>query len=167
MNQPSFHWKGQSSQILNFFPFSIAFIAITFIVYFAPDVYFYMPSEIALYFSWKNIAILCGVIFLYPVSKYLSLKCNQYTMSADKIYIKSGVLSSEIESIEMYRVKDQTVIKPFYLRIFSLRNLILVTSDPTSPTVKFQAISDVETLLENVQKYTLAARKLHGVREFD
>ena len=167
MKNPSFYWKGQPSQILNFFPFLITFITITLIIYFAPDIYFYMPSEIALYFSWRNITILCGVICLYPISKYLSLKCLQYTISADKIYVKSGVLSSEIESIEIYRVKDQSVIKPFYLRIFGLGNLILITSDPTAPTVNFIAIPNVEKLLEDVRKYTNEARKLHGVREFD
>jgi len=167
MNSSIFRWEGRPSQILNFFPFLVTFTIIGLIVYFASEIYFYMPNEIKSYVSWRNIAILCAVIFLYPISKYLSLKCHQYTITDDKIYIKSGVLSSKIESAEMFRVKDQTIVKPLFLRIFGMGNLILLTSDPTTPTIKINAIRDVELLLHNVQKCTVAARKQHGVREFD
>lgn len=67
----------------------------------------------------------------------------------------------------MYRVKDQTVIQPLALRIFGLGNLVLITSDQTTPTITLSAVRNVHTLVELIQQATLKSRKEHGVKEFD
>jgi len=167
MNVSEYNWKASPSQVLNFFPFLITILGVSLFLYYAPDISYWIPDLFVPYFTWSNIYMACGVAFLYPAFKFIELKCLQYTLTEDKIMVKSGVLSSTIESIEMFRVKDQTIRKPFHLRVFGLGNLELLTSDPTTPTITFYAISDIDTLLSNIQTFTLAARKKHGVREFD
>ena len=115
----------------------------------------------------QALGILFGIMIFSDLIKYITLRCNSYNITSDKIFIKKGVLSSITENVEIYRIKDQTVEQPLFLRIFGLGNIVLFTSDLTTPTVTLHAVRNVDNLVGLIQQATLASRKEHGVREFD
>jgi hypothetical protein len=69
--------------------------------------------------------------------------------------------------MELYRVRDYKVERPFFLRLFSLGNVILMTSDKTTPTVVISAIKKSEEGREKIRPLVEARRDAKKVREID
>ena len=115
--------------------------------------------------------ILIFVLFFWtiivPLIYYLKTRTTIYELS-DQIYKeKTGILSQKIEEVELYRVRDYTIEKPFLMRIFGLGNLTLITSDKTNPRVYMRAIKDVESVKDTFRKHVEETRKLTGTKEVD
>ncbi|RBW47290.1 PH domain-containing protein [Psychromonas sp. B3M02] len=99
------------------------------------------------------------------VWKYLSIKCTRYELTNERLKVKSGILNKKIDELELYRVKDYRLEKPFFLRLFSKGNIILDTSDKTHPTLILRAISNSEELCDILRTNVEYSRKKTGVRE--
>ena len=115
--------------------------------------------------------ILIFVLFFWtiivPLIYYLKTRTTIYELT-DQIYKeKTGILSQKIEEVELYRVRDYTIEKPFLMRIFGLGNLTLITSDKTNPRVYMRAIKDVESVKDTFRKHVEETRKLTGTKEVD
>lgn len=78
-----------------------------------------------------------------------------------------GVLNKNLGELELYRVRDYKLDQPFFLRLFSLSNIVLETSDKSHPTVVIKAIPDGEELREQFRTNVEACRTRKGVREVD
>ena len=82
--------------------------------------------------------------------------------------VLSGVLSKKLEQIDLYRVADYTVERPFGQRIMGTGNLLLKTFDKTTPELDVLAIkTDVVALYERVRAATEADKARRGVRMVD
>ena len=101
------------------------------------------------------------------IAKWLRVKCNTFEITTERIRITEGVFSKKIEELELYRVKDARVLEPFWLRIFSLGNIVLTTSDRSHPTLVIPAVPDVRGLREQLRTHIERMRLLKGVREVD
>jgi hypothetical protein len=78
------------------------------------------------------------------------------------------VLSKKLEQIDLYRVADYTVERPFGQRIMGTGNLLLKTFDKTTPELNVLDIkTDVVSLYERVRAATEADKLRRGVRMVD
>ena len=102
-----------------------------------------------------------------PIIVYLKTRFTIYELSTERFIEKTGVLSQKIQEIELYRVRDYTIHKPFIMRLFGLGNLILVTSDKSSPKIYLKAISNVENVRDMFRKQVEESRKKTGTKEVD
>ena len=91
----------------------------------------------------------------------------KYELNAERLIIKTGILSQKIEETELYRVKDYSVSKPFFLRLFGLGNIVLTTSDKNNKYVKLHAIKDVEKIKDIIRTHVEKSRKRTGTKEVD
>ena len=64
-------------------------------------------------------------------------------------------------------MRDYKLEQPLSLRIFRLGNVVMQTSDKTTPTVILRAIHDAESVRENIRTHVEACRMRKGVREID
>tara|TARA_B100001057_G_C22358082_1_gene759736 strand:- start:176 stop:616 length:441 start_codon:yes stop_codon:yes gene_type:complete len=104
---------------------------------------------------------------IIPLIVYLKTRFTIYELT-DQIYReKTGILSQKIEELELYRVRDYSVDKPFLMRLFGLGNLTLITSDKTNPRVYMRAIRNVENVRDIFRKHVEEARKATGTKEVD
>lgn len=104
---------------------------------------------------------------IIPLIVYLKTRFTIYELT-DQIYReKKGILSQKIEELELYRVRDYSVDKPFLMRLFGLGNLTLITSDKTNPRVYLRAIRNVENVRDIFRKHVEEARKATGTKEVD
>ena len=104
---------------------------------------------------------------IIPLIVYLKTRFTIYELT-DQIYReKTGVLSQKIEELELYRVRDYSVDKPFLMRLFGVGNLTLITSDKTNPRVYMRAIRNVENVRDTFRKHVEEARKATGTKEVD
>ena len=60
---------------------------------------------------------------IIPLYSYLKTRFTIFELSKDRLKLKKGILSQQIDETELYRIRDYEVSKPFILRIFGLGNL--------------------------------------------
>jgi len=131
-------WRGTPSQVVNLGTFIIMGL-----------------------FFWLVIPLL---VILW---KWLVIKNTKYELTTERLRTRYGVLNKETDELELYRVRDYRLEQPFFLRIFSLGNLILDTSDKSHPQVVIRAIPNGEELREIFRTHVEANRTKKGVREID
>ncbi len=99
--------------------------------------------------------------------KYLELRCFRYTVTTERVGLRRGILTKRTDSIELYRVKDTTVIEPFFLRMFGLADIVLTSSDRTTPLIVLHAIPNGMDLREKIRANVERLRVQKSVREVD
>jgi uncharacterized membrane protein YdbT with pleckstrin-like domain len=88
-----------------------------------------------------------------------------YRITSQRIVVESGILSKKMEQIDLYRVKDYVVERPFGQRVMGTGNLELETMDATTPRLRIFALkTDVVQLYEQLRSLTEADRHVRGVR---
>ena len=104
----------------------------------------------------------------YPfVAPCLSGLFALFPISDQRIRIALGVLNKQVESIELYRIKDVVLLQPLSLRMFGLGIVELRTSDLGTPLLTIPAVPDAEALREKILIAAEARRDVKGVRELD
>lgn len=93
---------------------------------------------------------------------------RHYRITTRRIVVETGVLSKRMEQIDLYRVNDYTVDRPFFQRLLGTGNLLLKTFDKTTPEVRIGEIkTDVVALYERLRQATEKDRAVRGVRMVD
>jgi uncharacterized membrane protein YdbT with pleckstrin-like domain len=93
---------------------------------------------------------------------------RHYRITTRRIVVESGVLSKRLEQIDLYRIVDYTVDRPFGQRLMGTGNLLLKTVDKTSPELQVRNIkTDVVALYERLRVATEADKARRGVRMVD
>jgi membrane protein YdbS with pleckstrin-like domain len=131
-------WEGRPSQWTNFGTFVLCFL-----------------------FSWLVIPIFIALW------QYLVVRLWKIEVTDQRIIETKGVLSKTTDELELYRVKDIRLEEPFLLRLVGLSNIVLNTSDRTHPQVKIPAISNGQSLREELRIAVDIRRDKKRVRETD
>jgi uncharacterized membrane protein YdbT with pleckstrin-like domain len=117
-----------------------------------------------------SILVLPWFLLLLPVPlgiavwKWLELKCRVYEMSTERVKSSRGIFTRRTDELELYRVKDLTVIEPFFFRLFGLGSIIITTNDTSTPTLTIHAVKGVKDLREELRKAIEACRDKKRVR---
>lgn len=99
--------------------------------------------------------------------KWLVVKNIKYELTTERLKTRHGVLNKQMDEIELYRVRDYRLEQPFFLRIFSLGNIVVQTSDKSQPVVTIRAIPKGEELRERIRTHVEECRVRKNVREVD
>jgi uncharacterized membrane protein YdbT with pleckstrin-like domain len=100
----------------------------------------------------------------YMLVSWLFIKVRVYEVTTERIRISNGVVTRRTDELELYRVKDTTLVEPFLLRIFSLGDLEITTNDTTTPFLRMQAIRGARQLREDLRKSVEMCRDKKRVR---
>lgn len=120
-----------------------------------------------------GIFIACGLTFWLVVPifigfwKWLYTRSQRYDVTSERLCITSGIFSKRTEELELYRVRDITLIEPFSLRMFSLGNIELWTTDRSTPRLTLEAIPMAYQLKEVIRKNVEKRRDQKRVRQVD
>ena len=131
-------WSGSPSQIVNLPAFVVCFLLCWLVV----------PIFVAL---WK----------------WLVVRNTRYELTTERLKLREGVLNKVFNEVELYRVRDYRAEQPWYLRPFSLGNVIMGTTDASHPTLVVRAVRDVERVLELVRRHVEDCRARKNVRAID
>ncbi|MFC7336144.1 PH domain-containing protein [Haloferula chungangensis] len=146
-------WKGSPSQVLNLGKFLVGLLLIGGI---AVGGTFFPPA-------WAAIVLPLG----WMLWEFLKVRCRVYELTTERLRLYSGVLNQTIDEVELYRVKDTSMERPFWFRMFGLSSLYLDTSDRSHPKVELEAIADAVNLRETLRKQVEYWRDRKRVREVD
>ncbi len=108
----------------------------------------------------------CVVVVPIPfaVAKWIQNLCRRYTITTERLRIRSGVFNRKTEEVEFYRVNDYAVAEPLRLRIFGLGNVVLHTADDSSPTVVIEGVRESQALRDEIRKHVEVCRDRKRVR---
>lgn len=135
-------WQGNSSLISNFGSFVIGIIL--------------------------TLTVIGAIIGIpYIIWTYLVIKNKKYELTQERLILRSGVLNKKIEELELFRVRDYSIEKPFIYNIFGLGNIILTSSDKTNPYIKLEALKDIENLKNKIRNAVQITRKNNGVKDLE
>ncbi len=117
--------------------------------------------------------IICGLFFWLIVPlfiliwKWLVIGSIRYQLTTERLIIRTGVFNKQTDELELYRVRDYKLEQPFFLRLFSLANITLETSDRSHPTLVLEAIPNGEELRDTLRTHVEECRSRKQVREID
>lgn len=113
-------------------------------------VYIYL-AEIRELFPLYAIIITYALLIFYLIYRYLFQINISWTISDEQLIYRRGVISIEIDYLELYRIYDYTEYSTFLDRIFHLKNVRIVSTDHTSPTLTIKGINYKEDLLTELR----------------
>jgi uncharacterized membrane protein YdbT with pleckstrin-like domain len=120
-----------------------------------------LKINILQYIDYTKIIIL--VLYGYSVLYTYLIK---YELTEEQLIITKGIFSIQTNYLELYRIKDIQLKKPFLLRIIRVYNLVLHTSDKTHSIFFIEGINLVE-LPNNLRNYVEKNRREKRVFEID
>lgn len=146
-------WKCSPSQWLNLGPFSAGLILAVGI---AVGAWWFPPAWFALVLP-----------FGYVLWRLLSVRCQVFELTTQRLRITTGVINQHIDEIELYRVKDTLMIRTWWMRLTRLATLTLQTSDRSLPHLVIPAVFNGMELRESLRKQVELQRDAKRVREMD
>jgi len=149
-------WKGSPSQWTNFGSYFFSLLVAAIIA----AAYFLTPAGPLLLIA------LAGPLG-YILVRWLGTRSNVYEVTTERIRSSSGVFSRRTTELELYRVRDYTVVEPFWLRLIGRGDLIIESADRTSPHFVIHAVPGVAALKDQIRTHTERMRQLRGVRDFE
>ncbi len=154
MDEENALWKGRSSQWLNLGAYVAAMLLAAAIVTVGtmgfPLAYAALPAPL-----------------LYVLWRYLVLRCHTYELTSERLRITRGVINQHLDEIELYRVKDSLLLRPWWMRLTGLASISLETSDRTLPRLVIPAMPRGVEMREILRKQVEIQRDRKRVREMD
>ena len=121
--------------------------------------------------QWQNFWWWVSCVLLLPIPWALwraaVVHNTVYTLTDQRLKFTRGVLTKVTDDLELYRVKDTHFQQTFWQRMVGIGDIVLSTSDTTTPTVVLADIRDAEGVRERVRALVEQRRDAKRVRELD
>ena len=114
----------------------------------------------------NTLYLLCLLFIIRIIYGLIYFKTLKYILFRDRLVTKKGVFTNQLDFLELYRVKDYKVYQSFFMKLFNIINLQLITSDKTDPILNIRGIPK-SNVFNLIRKNVEEQRKIKGVREFD
>lgn len=149
-------WKGSPSQWTNFgtYFFCLLIAAVIVVAYFVTT-----AGPLVL------VALVAPLGFI--LARWLATGSIVYEITTERVRVITGILSRRTAELELYRVRDYTVVEPFWQRLIGRGNLILESADRSTPLLVLHAVPRVAALKDQIRTHTERLRQLRGVRDFE
>ena len=86
----------------------------------------------------------------------LPISFTKYSLSEDRLFRETGLLNLNEEEVLLYRVRDVSLSRSLWQRIFGVGTITVHSSDKTSPTLEVINVKDSKSVKElifiNVEK---------------
>jgi len=158
-------WRGHPSQVLNYDVYS--FWAIVLIVALVAIVALVSSQEFPQEWGIIVFVAVALVALINIAVAYLHLHAIEYVVTTQRVRIVSGIFSKDIQEIELFRVKDTAANQSFFLRLFGLGTITILSGDERHPRVVLSGIPRPVELREKLRQEVMTLRQRFGVREVD
>lgn len=146
MIQNTVYIKSRPSQLINLETFLLTILAIPVILLMNEILKQQLPVHFIpekLIFHLYRLPTYLGVFVLLNLAYHvLRVYCIRYEITSEELRHYSGIIKRKQEYIELFRVKDLKIEKPLIYRLFGQGNLIIYSSDKTTPVFRLDAIKE-------------------------
>ncbi len=100
-----------------------------------------------------GILVAMAVPLVWAAWKQALVRHTSYELTSERLRVTHGILSLEVDDIELYRIKDIHVRQPLLQRICTLGSIVIWSSDVTLPRCRIHAqpIGVVRELREQIR----------------
>jgi len=116
---------------------------------------------------WVGFVVLLLLVLAHSAWLFFRLRAIEYVVTTQRVRVISGIFSKDIQEIELFRVKDTMAHQSFFLRVFGLGTITVVSGDERHPQLVLTAIPRAVELRERMRQEVMALRQRFGVRELD
>ena len=119
--------------------------------------------------AWRYFPVLIWLslaIMLFAAYRYLYIRRIRYLITPEYLQVNRGLFFRQVDTVELFRVKDYTLTQPFVLQIFKLMDLHLKTTDPENPEVWLRGIP-LSDLVEQLRERVLETRQHNRIYEIN
>ena len=99
--------------------------------------------------------------------RWVTISSTRYQLTTERLITARGLLTREVNDLELYRVKDMVLIQPLLLRLCGCGHLRLKTSDFSNPTLELHAIVQARKVMDLMRQRVEIMRAAKGVHEVD
>jgi uncharacterized membrane protein YdbT with pleckstrin-like domain len=158
-------WQGTPSQIINLSQYLLW--GLVFTVLLVSGVFILKSMDTIPSGAVAMLIVIAAIPLVAAGWKWLVVANTKYELTTQRLRTRTGVFNKRLDELELYRVRDYKLEQPWFLRLFSLSNIVLQTSDKSTPQVVLRAIPRGDFLREQMRTYVEEARMRRGVREID
>ena len=130
-------WAGSEGQLVNFWPFVVAVL-----------------------FCWLLVPV------FWAIYRYVRAAHHRYELTDQRLLEYSGIVVQQIETLELYRVKDIAVSGNFLQAMFGRGRVILQTTDASTPIVVLNAITNPQAVSQLLRDAVERCRAAKGVMAY-
>jgi hypothetical protein len=80
------------------------------------------------------------------------LNTTTYTITSQRIMVKTGLIGKNVEEIELLRVRDLSVTQSIMDRMLGIGSLTVFSDDASAPQLLFRKIHDAQTVKDVLRK---------------
>ena len=121
--------------------------------------------------QWQNLWWFVACVLLLPIPwafwRWLQTRNTIYTLTDQRLKFTRGVFTRTTEDLELYRVRDSRFEQDLAERLLGLGQIVLYTTDETSPEIRLTFIRDAEAVREKIRALVEARRDAKRVRYLD
>jgi len=103
---------------------------------------------------------------LFTIYRYIFIRKVIYLVTPQYIRITKGIFFKQIDTVELFRVKDYIIIEPPLLQLFKLMDLHLKTTDPENPILWLRGIPQSD-IIDIIRERVLETRKHNQIVEIN
>lgn len=117
-------------------------------------------------YPWIIVAIwvLCGIGALVT---YLKVSTTKYVLTNERLRVTTGVLSTRTEDLELRRVRDSVILRPFWARVAGLGDIQILSADASTPRLVLHAIKDPDGVQSMIRSNVQTQWSRFGVRQME
>jgi len=107
---------------------------------------------------WVNVSCILILPIPWALWRWIQRRNHVMEVTNERIRVTTGILSKRTDELELYRVRDHTFLQPFLLRLFNCGNVVLNTSDTSTPVITLPGVPADEEFRNSLRKAIEACR---------
>ncbi|MFB6101579.1 MAG: PH domain-containing protein [Haloplanus sp.] len=95
--------------------------------------------------------VLIGFLILLGVPfSYLRIENTDYVVTTESLYVKSGIFSTNIETVDLDRIQNTEYSRSFWGKQFGYGTISISTAGSSGAEISFQGIPDAPTVRDRI-----------------
>jgi uncharacterized membrane protein YdbT with pleckstrin-like domain len=116
---------------------------------------------------WWIMLIIIAIALLLPLIPKIQSKAIRYRISNYRIDFERGLLSKNIDTIELWHVEDLHFHQSLLERLLNLGNITIIAHDDSLPRLELFGLPNPRPIYEMLKQRVIAVKRSRGVIKMD
>jgi membrane protein YdbS with pleckstrin-like domain len=131
-----------------------------------PIIYHEISNHLWLPYWWLNVGlVVLGLIFI--LIPYIKAKSIRYRITNYRIDVQHGLLTTSIDTIELWHVEDLRFHQSLLAKIFGIGDITIISKHPTIPILVMRSLPNSRHLFTELEQRVIAVKRLSSVVKVD
>lgn len=98
---------------------------------------------------------------------YLKVSTTKYVLTSERLRVTTGILSTVTQDLELRRVRDSLILRPFWARVAGLGDVQILSADASTPRLVLHAIRDPDGVQSKIRSIVQEQYAKFGIRQLE